>query len=103
MNDKLLRAFIEASGFDIEEVRTPKGQAFESLSYSPAGIKVTKVNGKWFAATIDYKVTKKNADIQGLIDIIDNTQSCLPSHTTVQWDNLQEVKRFLEGFVYEKD
>ena len=46
---KLLRAFIEASGFDIEEVDTNKATLIEAARGIPAYIEIS----------YDYKVTKK--------------------------------------------
>lgn len=59
--DKLLRAFIEASGFDIEEVETTKD------FYSPQWINTdgSLMDGAVPMGTvkdIDYKVTKKGID-----------------------------------------
>ena len=60
--DKLLRAFIEASGFDVEEVETTKD------FYSPQWINTdgSLMDGAVPMGTvkdIDYKVTKKQEDI----------------------------------------
>lgn len=65
MNDthKLLLAFIEASGFDVEEIKTPKGQGFKSFAVSPGFLPVIKCGDELYRAfDTDYKVTKKEDD-----------------------------------------
>lgn len=74
-NDKLLRAFIEASGFEIEESSTTAGDLIDngksSALYSTIEIKRLYPNkhvetecfgGNWVVSepTASYKVTKKN-------------------------------------------
>ncbi len=57
MNDKLLRAFIEAQGYEIEEV---KGDVFIG---NYAG------DDKYITRTIDYKVTKSRKDNRVMSDV----------------------------------
>ena len=72
--DKLLRAFIEASGFEIEEGKVTAGdlidRSYSSASYSTKEMKQRYPNkhldtecfgGKWIVSepVIEYKVTKK--------------------------------------------
>jgi len=65
--DKLLRAFIEAQGFEVKEVKTPVTslkQATGALTIAAGGV-----------YSIDYKVTKKKA--QACFDIDSPEWSCI--------------------------
>ena len=53
--DKLLRAFIEASGYEIEEVKTVTKQKFSVAK----ALFTERYNSQQPITTIDYKVTKK--------------------------------------------
>ena len=60
---KLLKAFIEAQGYEIEEEKTPKGRAYYSLASSPAGVDVYPfADGLLHEFDVDYKVTKRGLD-----------------------------------------
>ena len=61
--NKLLRAFIEAQGYEILEVRTKKGRPYCSLASSPAGVEVRPFeDGLLHEFNSDYKVTKSGKD-----------------------------------------
>jgi len=53
---KLLRAFIEASGFDVEDVVTVTKPKFNAMK----ALYTDRYNQQGPITTIDYKVTKKN-------------------------------------------
>ncbi len=55
MNDKLLRAFIEASGYEIEEVVTTTTMVSASAGIDLLGVYPGSVD----VTTTDYRVTKK--------------------------------------------
>lgn len=62
--DKLLRALIDALGFEVETARTKKGQPYASLASSPAGVDVHKfVDGLFYEYDVDCKVTKKASTV----------------------------------------
>ena len=85
--DKLLRAFIEASGFEIEEVDTPAKeiQTNGELVLSPA----------YGSRSINCKVTKKGVD--GYIEDIEDVIRILSNHDTMYKDSLERVIDFLKG------
>jgi len=68
MNDKLLRAFIEASGFSIEEVKAP----LEEIKLHDGSLTLIPIDS---AVTIDYKVTKKKAQV--CFDVDSHEWSCI--------------------------
>jgi hypothetical protein len=73
MNDKLLRAFIEASGYEIEEVAPTITKERKEFLESENMLLTLAVEG-----TVDYKVTKKYSITKEMIDqIIDE----LGNHT----------------------
>ncbi len=79
MNDKLLRAFIEAQGYEIEEV---KGEVFVG---SYAG------DDKYITRTIDYKVTKKETGIIFTKDMVENIINVLSDYTSTNGRNNDDV------------
>jgi len=121
MNDthKLLLAFIEASGFDVEELRQVEfyGSEYETLAESPnilPGIEVSQnEKGKYqcYLTVFDYKLTKKE-DIaifylKQCMDHIDNIDKCIESAGVFDkvWDNMPShivevgnITRFLKEF-----
>ena len=76
--DKLLRAFIEASGFDIEEVVETntfiqKGESGGLFSMGSPDVSFT-------TTTIDYKVTKKAEHYEFTKPMIENIIGVLEGH-----------------------
>lgn len=59
MNDKLLRAFIDASGFEIEEVETEK-KFYSQQWFNADGSLMDGAVPMGTGPIIDYKVTKKD-------------------------------------------
>lgn len=93
---KLLRAFIEAQGYEIEEeveteVFIQKGTK-GSFLYNGTPEVVTEVT------TTDYKVTKKgntlifsDKQLEKLSDVLDNTTDCGPYHSGWNSPELDEL------------
>jgi len=91
--DKLLRAFIGAQGYEISEYGTGE---FSNGAY---GMGVCGKGGFQQIPITDYKVTKKDADIDELVEMVEDAQSNLPNNAPCTWDGLQKVKLFLEGLL----
>jgi len=83
--DKLLRAFIDASGYTIEEVEIPLQEI-----KCKGMLTLTPVDG---AVSIDYKVTKKGID--DFIEYINDAIHNLAPYDNMYKDNLRKVKVFL--------
>jgi len=77
--DKLLRAFISASGFEIEETETTATETIKGVL--------------WGTKTIDYKVTKKKP--QACFDVDSPEWSCIVDFTLNQADNIEHD---IEGY-----
>ena len=57
--DKLLRAFIEASGYEIEEVSLAKTKVPKGADIDTAQVIRISGDGLYYTSGIDYKLTKK--------------------------------------------
>lgn len=97
--DKLLRAFIEASGFEIEEVTTNRREVEEYKAHRDNIINSCLVGsvpiGNRPKPIYDYKVTKKGVD--GYIEDIEDVIRILSNHDTMYKDSLERVIDFLKG------
>ena len=76
MNDtrKLLLAFIEASGFDVEEIETKGNRRFEGYENTMGGLRPKYTTDK----IVDYKVTKKEQPCipMSIADAVDDLDDC---------------------------
>jgi len=84
VNDKLLRAFIEASGYTIEEIKATTKQKF---SFIKAAF-TDRYNQQGPITTIDYKVTKKKSQVS--FDVDSPEWSAIVIFVSNEADNIEQ-------------
>lgn len=82
--DKLLRAFIEASGYEIEEITTRK-----ILVSAEPPTRDEFINGSTVIETIDYKVTKRHAPVLVPILIQSDEWGCIVEFVSSHADDIE--------------
>jgi hypothetical protein len=61
---KLITALCEQLGFDVEVIKTKKGNSYDSYGLSPWKVEVAEFeNGKWYEYDTECKLTKRDGKV----------------------------------------